>query len=213
MISLSLTQLWLYAFAIFILFLTPGPVWVAIMARAMATGPQGAWPLAAGVAVGDLIWPLVAIGGVGMLAQFHSAIKPILVLIAVIIFLIMGMTLIWRADTQPDQLSQLTPNGFMAGFTAGFIAGFLVIISNPKAILFYMGILPGFFNLAEITASDAILISLISASVPFLGNVSLAILIGKSRQWLATPSRLRRLNQFSSVLLIAVGVIILLTKI
>ena len=213
MISLSLTQLWLYAFAIFILFLTPGPVWVAIMARAMATGPQGAWPLAAGVAVGDLIWPLVAIGGVGMLAQFHSAIMPILALIAVIIFLIMGMTLIWRADTQPDQLSQLTPNGFMAGFTAGFIAGFLVIISNPKAILFYMGILPGFFNLAEITASDAILISLISASVPFLGNVSLAILIGKSRQWLATPSRLRRLNQFSSVLLIAVGVIILLTKI
>ena len=28
---------------------------------------------------------------------------------------------------------------------AGLLAGILVILGNPKAILFYIGILPGFF--------------------------------------------------------------------
>lgn len=209
MISLSLTQIWLYALAIFILFLTPGPVWVAIMARAMATGTQGAWPLAAGVAIGDFIWPMVAIAGMGLLVQFHSAIMPIMALIAVAIFVFMGAMLIWHADERPEHLNQLTRSGFIAGF----MAGLLVIISNPKAILFYMGVLPGFFNLTDITTIDAILISLISASIPFSGNLAMAVMIGRSRHWLSTSARLRRLNQISGFLLIAVGLVILISKI
>ena len=51
----------LYAGALFILFLTPGPVWVALIARAMSGGFRAAWPLAMGVVVGDVIWPLIAI--------------------------------------------------------------------------------------------------------------------------------------------------------
>jgi threonine/homoserine/homoserine lactone efflux protein len=29
---------------------------------------------------------------------------------------------------------------------AGFISGVLIILGSPKAILFYMGVLPGFFD-------------------------------------------------------------------
>ena len=66
--SLSVWDLVLYAGALFVLFLTPGPVWLALMARAVSGGFQAAWPLALGVAIGDLIWPLVAIGGMTWLA-------------------------------------------------------------------------------------------------------------------------------------------------
>ena len=45
----------LYAGALFILFLTPGPVWVAVAARTMSGGFNAAWPLALGVVVGDAI--------------------------------------------------------------------------------------------------------------------------------------------------------------
>lgn len=67
--SLSVWDLLLYAGALFVLFLTPGPVWLALMARAVSGGFQAAWPLAVGVAIGDLIWPLVAIGGMSWLAS------------------------------------------------------------------------------------------------------------------------------------------------
>ncbi len=52
-----------------ILFMTPGPVWVALLARSLSGGFQAAWPLALGVAIGDVIWPLVAMLGVAWLVS------------------------------------------------------------------------------------------------------------------------------------------------
>lgn len=87
--TITFTEALLYAGAMIILFLTPEPVWVALMARSFGHGMRDALPLALGVVIGDFIWP--------------------------------------------------------------FVAGLLVIIGNPKAILFYMGILLGFFDLRSIT--------------------------------------------------------------
>ena len=47
--TISATDILFYAGALFILFLTPGPVWVALTARAMSGGFAAAWPLALGV--------------------------------------------------------------------------------------------------------------------------------------------------------------------
>ena len=58
--TISALDLALYAGALFILFATPGPVWVAVTARTLAGGFHAAWPLALGVVVGDAVWPLVA---------------------------------------------------------------------------------------------------------------------------------------------------------
>ena len=62
--TLAFSDLALYAIAVFILFITPGPVWVALLARAMSGGFQAAWPLALGVAMGDAVWPVLAVLGV-----------------------------------------------------------------------------------------------------------------------------------------------------
>ena len=51
--SISISELAFYAFGIFVLFLTPGPVWIAIISRSISSGLKGAAPLAAGVAIGS----------------------------------------------------------------------------------------------------------------------------------------------------------------
>ena len=50
--TLDPNDLLLYAGALLILFLTPGPVLVALTARGLSGGFHAAWPLALGVAVG-----------------------------------------------------------------------------------------------------------------------------------------------------------------
>jgi hypothetical protein len=60
-VTITAHQLLLYAGALLILFVTPGPVWVALTARALSGGFRQAWPLAVGVTVGDILWPLLAI--------------------------------------------------------------------------------------------------------------------------------------------------------
>ncbi len=199
--TIAIWDLAIYALAIFILFLTPGPVWLAIVARGLAGGFSSAWPLALGVMVGDAIWPVLAILGVSWIVSVYGGFLDVLGIVASLMFLAMGGLLIWHADKSISSDSRMT----RPGMWAGFVAGLVVILSNPKAILFYMGVLPGFFEVGSLTVVDISAIVLVSMVVPFLGNVMLAAFVGKIRGLLSSPEQLKRLNVTSGGLLICVG--------
>lgn len=202
--SAGILELTFYAGAIFILFITPGPVWLAIVARSLSGGYASAWPLAFGVMVGDLIWPLLAILGVSWIVSIYGEFLELLRWGACAMFVTMGLLLIKHAGQKINAESKLT----RPGIWAGFLAGLVVILSNPKAILFYMGVLPGFFDLQSITRWDIFAIVVISMIVPFLGNLMLAIFVDRIRRVLQSPEHLKRLNLASGGLLIVVGVLI-----
>ncbi len=197
----------LYAGALFILFLTPGPVRVALIARAMSGGFNAAWPLAFGVVVGDVIWPLVAILGVSWVVGTYADFMSVLRWVACAMFLVMGFLLIKKRDKSISSDSRLTKPGMWAGFVAGFV----VIMSNPKAVLFYMGVLPGFFDLRGLSWADIAVICFLSLLVPLLGNLVLALFVDRARRLLKSPDALRRMNVVSGADLICVGLIIPLT--
>ena len=206
-ITLTPLDMALYAGALFVLFITPGPVWLALTARAMSGGFRAAWPLAAGVVVGDAVWPLVAVLGVTWLVSFFSGFLLVLKWVAAAIFLAMGGLLLLHADRGIASDSRLTRPGMWAGFAAGVA----IILSNPKAILFYMGVLPGFFDLMRITLADVLAIMALSMLVPLLGNLILAVFIDRARRLLKSPRALRRTNITAAFLLLGVGVVIPLT--
>lgn len=202
--SLSPWDLALYAGAVFVLFLAPGPVWMALVARAMSGGFRAAWPLTLGVVVGDMLWPLLAILGVSWIAQSSELLALGLKFVAVLMFVAMGVQTIRHADQPIGRDSRLTRPGMWAGFMAGVI----VILSNPKAVLFYMGLLPGFFDLTAVTGWDIAAIVLVSQVVPLVGNLALAAFVDRIRRVLATPEALRRMNRIAGGLLICVGLAI-----
>lgn len=194
----------LYAGALLILFLTPGPVWVALTARALSGGFHSAWPLAFGVVVGDVIWPLIAVLGVTWIVSVFGGFMEVLRWVACAIFLAMGWLIIRNRDKSIATDSRLT----RPGMWAGFLAGVAVILGNPKAILFYMGVLPGFFDLTRLTWPDIAVICFLSMVVPLLGNLMLALFIGRARRLLTSPRALRRTNLVAGLLLIAVGLVL-----
>lgn len=194
----------LYAGALFVLFMTPGPVWVAMLARAMSGGFHAAWPLALGVVVGDVIWPLLAILGVTWVVATFDGFMEVLRWVACGMFLFMGVTILRNADRTIASDSRLT----RPGMWAGFVAGVIVIMANPKAILFYMGLLPGFFDLTRLTWPDIAAICFLSLLVPLLGNLTLALFVDRIRAVLASPTALRRTNITAGWLLIGVGLVI-----
>lgn len=202
--TLSLSDLLLYAGALVILFLTPGPVWLALMARALSGGFQAAWPLALGVAVGDIVWPLVAILGISWILSVFDVFMAVLRWIACGVFIVMGALLIKHARDKISTDSRLTRPGLWPGFVAGLIA----ILGNPKAVLFYIGVLPGFFDLRSVSVLDIAVILAVSIAIPLTGNLLLAACVGHVRDIITTPRTLARINITSGVLLIAVGVFI-----
>ena len=194
----------LYVLAVLILFFTPGPVWIALLARSMSGGFQAAWPLALGVAVGDAIWPILAILGVSWLVNEIDGVMVLLRFSATLIFVIMGTFLIFKGDRNLGENSRLT----RPGISAGLAAGIFVILGNPKAIIFYMGVLPSFFDLKDITGLDSVAIVSVSVATPLLGNLILAGFVNKIRSVLTSSRAVARINKVSGSLLIFVGLMI-----
>ena len=202
--TVTLQELLLYAGGMAVLWAIPGPVWVALTARALSGGMAAAWPLAIGVALGDLVWPLCAIFGLSSILSLYGGFLSALRWIAAGVFLVMGVLLIRAPARAPDADSRMTRPGILPGFAVGVAA----VIGNPKAILFYMGVLPGFFDLSRVTGPDIAAIIGVSATVPMLGNLGLALFLHRARQLLRSPRALARLNMVSGGLLILVGLVI-----
>lgn len=204
--TLTIGQLAFYCGALVVLFLTPGPVWLALTARALAGGFHAAWPLALGVVIGDALWPLLAVLGVSWLVDQVEGFMVILRFVGAGMFLIMGVLLIRNADRKIAGDSRLT----RPGMWAGFVAGLVVILGNPKAILFYMGVLPGFFDLTQVTWADIAAIMAASMLVPFLGNLLFAAMVDRVGRVLSSGRAVRRTNLIAGGLMIGVGALILL---
>ncbi|MEL7125725.1 MAG: LysE family translocator [Pseudomonadota bacterium] len=205
--TLSPLDVALYAGALAILFLTPGPVWVGLIARSLSGGFHAAWPLALGVVIGDVLWSLLAIFGITWILSLYGGILEVLKWVAAGVFILMGVAVIRSADKTIGADSSLT----RPGMWAGFVAGLAVILGNPKAILFYMGMLPGFFDLTRLTNWDVAAIVGLSAVVPLVGNLGMAVFIDRTRRLVSSPSALRRMNLSAGALLILVGLVIPLT--
>ncbi|MEX5727887.1 threonine/homoserine/homoserine lactone efflux protein [Rhodovulum iodosum] len=197
-------DLLLYSGALLVLFLTPGPVWVALTARALSGGFRAAWPLALGVVIGDALWPLLAILGVSWIVSVFDGFLAVLRVVASLVFVGMGVFLLRHPAASIAEDSRLT----RPGMWAGFLAGLAVILGNPKAILFYMGVLPGFFDLSAVRGPDIAAIVGISMAVPLLGNLVFALFIDRARRILTSPAALRRTNRTAGALLIGVGLVI-----
>lgn len=203
--TLTWAQLGLYALGMAGLWAVPGPVWVALMARTMSGGFAAAWPLAVGVTLGDVLWPLLAIFGMGWVLSVYGDFLHVLRWVAAVTFFIMGVLLIRKSGTLMGADSKLTRPGRLAGFMTGVAA----VIGNPKAILFYMGVLPGFFgDLSRLQGPDIFAILAVSMSVPLIGNLALALFLDRVRTLLSSPERVQMLNRVSGSLLILVALVI-----
>ncbi len=202
--TISLHELLLYAGGMAVLWAIPGPVWVALTARTLSGGFQSAWPLAVGVALGDLIWPLTAIFGLSWILSLYGDFLGIMRWVAAVTFIVMGILLTRKPAAKPDSDRRLNRPGMWAGFAVGVAA----VIGNPKAILFYMGVLPGFFDLGRVNGWDIAAILATSALVPMMGNLGLALFIDRARLLLSSPQAVKRVNTTAGVMLIGVGIVI-----
>ena len=200
--TLTAAELGLYALGMAGLWAVPGPVWVALLARALSGGFAAAWPLALGVTLGDFLWPALAIFGMGWVLSVYGEALHVLRWIAAATFAVMGALLIAKSGTLMSADSKLTRPGRLAGLMTGVAA----VVGNPKAILFYMTVLPAFFgDLSRLTTVDIASILAVSVAVPLVGNLGLALFLDRARVLLSNPARVQMLNRISGGMLILVA--------
>jgi len=193
--------------AMFLLAASPGPGVFATVARALANSFSHAAVLVLGIVTGDLIFLLLAVYGLSTMAELLGSLF-IFVKYAGGLYLIWLGINIWRSSPDPVAVHGIKE----LSWKKNFFSGLAITLANPKVILFYLGFLPTFVDLASLTHMDIFAISVVVTVV--LGAVLLCYAWTASRAGQLFKSRkaLKMTNRCAGGMMITAGCAILLKE-
>lgn len=172
---MTLSALGLFAAAIFVLAISPGPTAVALMARVISHGGFSVLPFTAALWVGEAFFFTVAVLGLSaLLSQFAWALA--LIKWAGVLYLVFLAYRLW-VDAAAAHGAQLTEPGSPARL---FLAGLAVTFTNAKVIAFYLALLPAVVDFAQISFASWLELTFVLISVLAaidLGYIALAEII------------------------------------
>ena len=183
---------------------TPGPGIAAIIARSLAHGFKGAPAFVAGFMVGDLVWFTIAATGLAALAK-TAATLFIAIKWAGVAYL---LYLAWKLWTAPaERVEVRDDDGRQHGWRA-FIASLMLTLANPKAILFFLALLPTVIDLASMNTVRFLEISAAIAIVLPAVLFTYVFLAARARVLFTTPTSVRRLNRGSGLAMAGAAVVV-----
>jgi threonine/homoserine/homoserine lactone efflux protein len=183
---------------------TPGPGIAAIVARSLAHGFKGAPAFVAGFVAGDLLWFSIAATGLAALARTAATVFVVIKWAGVVYLLYLAWGL-WTAPAERVAVGQ--DDSRQHGWRA-FVASLMLTLANPKAILFFLALLPTVVDLASMNVVRFVEIS--AAIIIVLPAVlfSYVFLAARARQLFTTPKAVRRLNRSSGVAMAGAAVVV-----
>jgi threonine/homoserine/homoserine lactone efflux protein len=183
---------------------TPGPGIAAIIARSLAHGSKGAPAFIAGFLIGDLVWFTIAATGLAALAKTAATLFVAIKWAGVAYLLFLAWKL-WSAPAVRVEVKD--DEGRQHGWRA-FVASLMLTLANPKAILFFLALLPTVIDLASMNALRFVEISAAIAIVQPAVLATYVFLAARARELFTTPSAVRRLNRSSGVAMAGAAVVV-----
>jgi threonine/homoserine/homoserine lactone efflux protein len=185
--------------------LLPGPVVTLVIANGLRHGTRAALINIAGVQAGLAIAiGIVAVGLTSLMAtmgywfdwvRFAGAAYLVWLGIKLIRFPVEGV----KADAPPP------PRG---GF---FLQGFVVLLSNPKVLVFFGAFLPQFMDMSRDHVSQVTLLGVTFMVIAGLTDATYALLAGRARV-LFSAKRTRMVSRISGSFMIGGGIWLALTR-
>ena len=185
----------LYAIAIAV----PGPGIVAIVARALGSGFRATIPAALGTVAGDWVWVTMSAFGLAFLSQAMGNLFLIVKLAGAAYLVWLGYCY-WRAPVADMQ--EIVPERARRSF----LSQFSLTLGNPKAIAFFVALLPTVVDLKALNAVGYLqLLAATAVLIPAI-MLSYAALASRVRGFLASRRARGRLNKGAAVIMVGAGV-------
>jgi homoserine/homoserine lactone efflux protein len=194
-----------YVIACVLIAIIPGPTVTVIVANSLKHGARAGLLNVAGTQLGlalmmltlaiDLSSVIAAMGWLFELLRYAGA--------AYLVWL--GWKLLRSLDAFSQETDVSRPKG---GF---FLQGFLVIMANPKALLFFGAFIPQFIDAKGNYIAQIALLGVTAMLVALLSDGAFAVLTGKAGAWLS-QKRVKSVSRLSGLCLIGAGAWLALTR-
>ena len=186
--------------ATFIFVITPGPGIIAIISTSLTYGFKSGSILSIGLIFGDIVYLLVALFGLALLMEFLGDFFLLVRLIGGLYFLYLGYTMVSAKVNRFKLNKDISPS-----LKKTFLQGLLISLSNPKVILFYLGFLPAFMDLDNLTNSDILIVVSLVFFTLLTGAWLYAYMVSLAKEIIEDKHKLALLNKIAGALMIIVG--------
>ena len=190
-------QVWLaYMLACWVISISPGAGAIASMSSGLNYGFRRGYWNALGLQLALLVQIGIVAAGVGVL----FATTPWAFLIVKwfgVLYLLYLAYLQWKAQTQSIEIQQEQPNKSIAKLV---LYGFLVNMSNPKAIVFLLAVLPQFLDLSKPQWIQYLIMALTMVTIDLIVMAGYTGLAAKVLQLLKSPKQQKYMNRTFAVL-------------
>jgi threonine/homoserine/homoserine lactone efflux protein len=201
-VTITLTAAAAFGAAMLVFALSPGPGVVAVISTAVGRGFGPAVALGFGLVLGDLVYLLFAAFGLSIVANVMGEVFIVVRFLGAAYLIWLGVQA-WRSGGHIAAAPGATSRG---GLARSFAAGFMVTLGNPKVIAFYLGFLPAFLDLADMTGADLVAVAVIVLAIGGGTMTAYALLAARAQRWLVSPTGLTWMNRAAGTLLIGAGV-------
>lgn len=198
---MTLNALSLYASALVLAAAVPGPFVAALLPRSLAWGFRPAVPFIWGAVAGDMVWAAAALFGLAAAAALWAPALTLLRVGGAAYLVWMG----WRLISAPPQALALQEAQGRASAGGSFASGFALTLGNPKAALFYLALMPVFFDIRTLSGGEKILILAVIPPVLLIVLGSYAALASEAGRRLKTPGGALWLNRACGGAMILAG--------
>lgn len=179
--------------------LIPGIDTAMVLRVTLRGGRADGLKTAAGCATGLFVHAgAVAVGLAALIAASATAYHALRIAGAVFL-IVLGLVTIIRPSRKPH-----APRLDLSG--RPYTVGLLTNLGNPKALLFFLSVLPQFLPASTAAALPAALaLAAIPVICSFAGLAAWAVLSGRARTWLQTPKARRIQERVMGSVLVALG--------
>ena len=177
--------------------LTPGPNMAYLTALSSVHGKKAGFSMVAGIAAGLLAIGLVAAFGATAIILESPALYHSLRWAGI-------AYMVWLAwdNWQTPLLSEVLDSHFDIRY---FRRGFITNVLNPKAMVFYVSVFPGFIDPSQPVMAQSITLTLVYVSIATGIHALIAILGDKMHPLLGNPQRLQLTRRSFSVLMLSIA--------
>lgn len=187
-----------YVLACLLITLIPGPTVTLIVANSLRHGTRAGLLNVAGTQAGLFLMMLTLIVGLSSVIAAMGWLFDWLRLAGAAYLIWLGWKLLKHSDSSLSLESKSTPRG---GF---FAQGFLVLMSNPKALLWFGAFIPQFIDPKGAYVGQIVLLGLTAMAVAALTDGCYAVLTGRAGSALSKRN-IKALTKSSGLLLVGGG--------
>ena len=182
--------------------LTPGPAALLVVAQGMSNGYRRSYWAIAGIALGNAIYFALSATGVAALIVASSTLFSVIKWVGVAYLFYLGISAI------RSRASALTVSNDAAHTTSGmraFWQALVVELSNPKALLYFVALLPQFIDPSRPVGRQLLIFGITCIGLDTIAYSLYAWLGSKTRRFTANARFVKNSNRAAGGFLMVAG--------